>query len=83
MIRRYDLDMPKELDERFKKAMAAEQAKGVLPASVGPRDFILALFMQGLAMLEVQQKERERGTKLVMTPEEAAEISKRLQALRG
>lgn len=70
-IRRYDLDVPEELDERFKKAMALEVEKGRLAARVGPRDFLLALVMQGLAMLEVKQKASE--PRLVISAQEAAD----------
>jgi hypothetical protein len=80
--RRYDLDVPKELDDRIRKAMDTEIEKGRLRADVSPRDYLLALLMQGLAVQEVRQADAARGSRLVMTPDELAETQKRLRGLK-
>ena len=82
IYRRYDLDVPKELDVRVRKALDTEIEKGRLRADVSPRDFLLALLMQGLAVQEVQQAEAERGTRLVVTPAEMAEAGERLRRIK-
>lgn len=82
IYRRYDLDVPKILDDRIRKAMDLEVEKGRLRADASPRDFLLALLMQGLAVQEVRQAEQARGTNLVVTPDEMAAAGERLRAIK-
>ena len=81
--RRYDLDVPKELDDRIRKAVEKEIEKGRAPADLSPRDFLLALVMQGLAVQEVRAADQDRGSKLVVTPQEMAEAGERLRAIKN
>ena len=80
--RRYDLDVPKELDDRIRKALDKEIERRMLRIDTSPREFLLALLMQGLALQELQQTEKERAERMVLTPQEMAESSERLRRLK-
>lgn len=69
-IRRYDLDLPQEIDERMKKILDFEIEKGRAPKDASPRDFLLMALVQGLAMVEARQKAAE--PRLVVSADEAA-----------
>lgn len=71
MIRRYDVDLPKELDVRLKKALADVKKRGLLPEHTTERDFLVAtVFANGLAMVEADLTKRDRAERSVLLPQE-------------
>lgn len=78
--RRLDLDIPRPVYDRLEKALGDVIQKGLLPAGTGVRDFILAtVLVNGLALVESDLKQRERQTRLILSPDEAAQAQKELQ----
>ena len=69
--RRYDIDLPKDIDERLKKALEAVKKRGLLPEHTTERDFLVAtVFTNGLAMVEADLTKRDRSERSVLLPEE-------------
>jgi hypothetical protein len=70
-FRRYDIDLPKDLDERLKKALEAVKKRGLLPEHTTERDFLVAtVFTNGLAMVEADLTKRDRAERSVLLPQE-------------
>ncbi len=70
-FRRYDIDLPKDIDERLKKALEAVKKRGLLPDHTTERDFLVAtVFTNGLAMVEADLAKRERSERSVLLPGE-------------
>lgn len=67
-------------NERFERVHA--DARRIFNAPESEQDFAQGLLEQGLQMVEAMVVERERAGRLVVTPDEADEISARLQAAR-
>jgi len=75
MIRRYDIDLPKEIDERLKKVLAEVKKRSLLPEHTTERDFLLGtIFTNGLAAVEADLIKKDRESRSVLLPEELPRV---------
>lgn len=76
------LDVPMPMYERILKNQVAVVEKGLIPATMTPREFILITLANGVGLMEQDLVSRERQGALVVTPGEAQEMAERLRKVK-
>lgn len=72
------LDVPMEMYSRILENMVKTIEKGLIDPKMPPSEFILIVLANGIGMMEADLLNRERQTRLVLSPDEMATTQPRV-----